>query len=74
MKKRVAYGTSACIKNRKERFTAAAQDDGRPAEVVAWLNGAWRPLARASNPRLAGLLATLLERHLRLGAYDLRIQ
>ncbi len=73
MSKRVAYGTSTTVKNRKERFAAAALEDGRQTEVQARLNGVWLPLARASNPRLAGLLAGLLERHLRLGAYDLRI-
>ena len=73
MRHRKVYSQSVTIKNRKERFAAAAIEDGKQTEVQARLNGVWRPLARADNPRMAGLLAGLLERHLRLGAYDLKI-
>jgi hypothetical protein len=73
MRHRKIYSQSVTIKNRKERFAAAALEDGRQTEVQARLNGVWLPLARTSNPRLAGILAGLLERHLRLGAYDLKI-
>ena len=59
MRHRKIYSQSVTIKNRKERFAAAALEDGRQTEVQARLESLWPSLSEAARQTLVALVESL---------------